>query len=184
MARSEWACCVWLITDTLVVDYSVPSRNATRRIAYCPPIAVSLFLLTVLVSYIASTLCGCGQLWPNVGMGWLGSGLHWDCNVIGDIAIISHRVHSSCMPNAILSLLIIPIIPSRQIYVAIDNPSVVSSVVWLTSSYLRQYVRAADDVSHNEYFHTNHRLRFSHLYQFRDGILVPEIFRYCSLWQG
>jgi len=47
-----------------------------------------------------------------------------------------------------LSFQIIHIIPSHQIYVAIDNPSLVPSVSCLTtSSYHWNYVRAADEVS-------------------------------------
>jgi len=68
---------------------------------------------------------------------------------MGDGAKISPRVSSTCMQNAILSLLIIHIIPSRQIYVAIDNPSLVPSVSCLTtSSYLWNYMSAAEYVSH------------------------------------
>src|SRR5882757_9963997 len=77
--------------------------------------------------------------------------VHWvhACiwNAMGDVAKISPRVPSTCVQNAILSLLIIHIIPSRQINVAIDNPSLVPSISCLTtSSYLWNYVRAADDV--------------------------------------
>jgi hypothetical protein len=54
-------------------------------------------------------------------------GLHWhpDCNVMGDAAQTSPYVPSTCAQYAIVSLIIIAIIPSRQIYVAIDNPSLV-----------------------------------------------------------
>jgi len=40
-------------------------------------------------------------------MGSLGTPLHWDCNAMGDAAKISPRVPSTCVQNAILSLLII-----------------------------------------------------------------------------
>jgi hypothetical protein len=84
-------------------------------------------------------------------MGSLGTRLDWDCNAMGDAAKTSPRVPSTCAQNAILSLPIIHIIRSRQIYVAIDNPLLVLSVFCLTtSSYLWNYVRAADDVSHAE----------------------------------
>jgi len=77
------------------------------------------------------------------------------CACIG-IAIISPHVPSICVENAILSLQIIHIIPSRQIYVAIDNPLLVASVSCLTTSrYLWNYVCAADDVSHTENLQSN-----------------------------
>jgi len=83
------------------------------------------------------------------------------------------------------SLLIIHIIPSRQIYVAIDNPSLVPSVSWLTSSsYLWNYLRAADNISHVENLQSNGCRCFSHLYKFRDGIQVTRVFRYCGEHQG
>ena len=53
---------------------------------------------------------------------------------MGDAAEISPHVPSTCVQNAILSLLIIHIIPSRLIYVAIDNSSLVQSVSCLTTS--------------------------------------------------
>jgi len=70
---------------------------------------------------------------------------------MGGAAKFSPRVPSTCMQNAILSLLIIHIIPSRQIYVAINNPSLVPSVSCLTtSSYLWNDTCGADNVSHAE----------------------------------
>jgi hypothetical protein len=108
-----------------------------------------------------------------------------DCKAMGDAAKISPRVPSTCAQNAILSLLIIHIIPSRQIYVAIDNPSLVPSVSCLsTSSYLWNYVRAADDVSHAENLQSNGCRCFSHLYKFRDRIQVTRVFRYCGERHG
>jgi hypothetical protein len=89
-------------------------------------------------------------------MGSLGTRMHLDCNAMGDVAKISPRVPSTCAQDAILSLLIIHIIPSRQIYVAIDNPSLVPSISCLgTSSYLWNYMRAADDVSDAETLQSN-----------------------------
>ena len=83
------------------------------------------------------------------------------------------------------SLLIIHIIPSRQIYVAIDNPSLVPSVYCLTSSsYLWNYVRAADNISHAENLQSNGCRCFSHLYKFRDRIQVTRVFRYRIERQG
>jgi hypothetical protein len=79
-----------------------------------------------------------------------------DCKAMGDAAKISPCVPSTCAQNAILSLLIIHIIPSHQMYVAINNPLLVPSVSWLsTSSYLWNYVRAADYVSHAENLQSN-----------------------------
>jgi len=128
---------------------------------------------------------GEGQLWPYLGMGALGTRLHWDCNAMGDAAKTTPRVPSTCAQNAILSLLIIHIIPSREIYVAIDNPSLVPSVSCLTtSSYLWNYVRAADDVSQAENLQRNSCRCCSHLYKFRDRIQVTRVFRYCGECQG
>jgi len=47
---------------------------------------------------------------------------------MGDAAKTSPRAPSSSAQNAILSLLIIHIIPSRQIYVAMDDPLLVPSI--------------------------------------------------------
>jgi len=111
----------------------------------------------------------------------LASGLQW----MGDIAKTSPRVPSTCAQNTILSLLIIHIIPTRQIYGAIDNPSLVPSVSCLTTrSYMWNYVCAADDVSHAENLQSNRCRCFSHLYKFRDRILVTRVFRYCGERQG
>jgi len=57
-----------------------------------------------------------------------------DCKAMGDAAKISPRDPSTCAQNAIHSLLNIHIIPSRQIYVTIDNPSLVLSVTCLSTS--------------------------------------------------
>jgi len=74
-----------------------------------------------------------------------------DCKAMSDAAKISPCIPSSWAHNAILSLLITHIIPSRQIYGAIDNPSRVPSVLSPTTrSYHWNYVRAADEVSHAE----------------------------------
>ena len=75
---------------------------------------------------------------------------------MGDAAKTTQRIPSTSASNAILSLLIIYIIPSRQMYVAIDNPSLVPFVFCLTtSSYLWNYVRAADDIAHAENLQSN-----------------------------
>ena len=80
MAASEWTRSVLAVRDTLVADYFTPGVNTTHRAAYRPSIAVSPFLLALSVSYCKQTLWCCGQLWPYVGMGSLGTPLHWDCN--------------------------------------------------------------------------------------------------------
>jgi len=98
---------------------------------------------------------------------------------------MSPRVPSTCAQNAILSLLIIHIIPSCQIYVAIENPLLVPSISCLTtSSYLWNYVRAADNVSNAENLESNGCRCVSHLYKFRDRIQVTRVFRYCGERQG
>jgi len=51
---------------------------------------------------------------------------------MGDIAKISPHIPFTCTQNAFLSLLNIHIIPRHQIYVAIDNPSLVPSITCLT----------------------------------------------------
>jgi hypothetical protein len=88
------------------------------------------------------------------------------CKAMGDAAKISACVPSTCAQNAILSVLIIHIMPSCQIYVAIDNPSLVLSVSCLNSSYLWNYVRAADNISHAENLPRNSCWCFFHLYKF------------------
>ena len=51
---------------------------------------------------------------------------------MGDATKTSPCVPSTSVHNAILSLLFIHIIPSRRIYLAIDNPSLLRSVYCLT----------------------------------------------------
>jgi hypothetical protein len=100
---------------------------------------------------------------------------------MGDVAKISPRVPSTCAQDAFLSVLNIHIIPSRQINVASDAPSLIPSVSCLTtSSYLGKYEYAADDVSNAENLRSNGCRCFSHLYQFRDRIQVTQVFRYCG----
>jgi len=118
-------------------------------------------------------------------MGLLGTRLHRDHNAMGDVAKISPHVPSTCAQNVIVSLLIIHIIPSRQIYVAIDNSSLVPSVSCLTSSsYLWNYVRPATNVSHAENLQINNCQCFSHLNKFQDGIQVTSVSSYCGERQG
>jgi len=101
MAPSEWTRSVRAVRVTPVADYSAPSVNTTRRIAYRPPTAVSPFLLALSVSYIKQTLWHSGQLWPYIGMGSLGTRLHWDCNATGDAAKISSRVPSTLSSRSV-----------------------------------------------------------------------------------
>jgi hypothetical protein len=97
---------------------------------------------------------------------------------MGDFAKISPHVCSTGAQNEILSVLIIHIVPSRQMYVANDNPSLVLSVSWLTTiSYLWNFVHATDDVSHAENLKRNSWRCLSPLYKFRDRIQVSQVFR-------
>jgi len=80
MAASEWTCSVRDVRDTPVAIYSTPGVNTTRCVVYCPPIAISPFLLALSVCYIKQTFWRCGQLWPYVRMGSLGIRMHRDCN--------------------------------------------------------------------------------------------------------
>ena len=107
MTPSEWMRSVRAVRNTPVADYCAPGVNSTRPVPYRPLIAVSPFLLVLLVSYFNRSLWRCGQLLRYIGMGSLGTRLHRDCNVMGDTAKISPRVPSTCAQNAILSLLII-----------------------------------------------------------------------------
>jgi len=185
MAPSEWTLSIGAVGDIPVAAYSAPGANTMRRNAYCPPIAVSLCLLALSVFYCKRTLWDCGQLWPYVGMGSLGTGLHRDCNAMGGAAKTSPCVRSTCAQNAILSVLIMHIIPNRQIYVAIDNPSLIPSISCLnTSRYLWNHVCAADNATHAENLQSNGYQCVSHLYKFRDGIQVIRSFRYCGARQG
>jgi len=101
MAPSEWTRSVRAVRDTPVAVYSVPGVKTMRRVTYRPPIAVSPFLLALSVSYFKQTLWRCGQLWPYVGMGSLGTHLHRDCNAMGDAVKISPRVRSTLSSRSI-----------------------------------------------------------------------------------
>ena len=185
MAPSEWMRSVRAVRDTSVADYPTPGVNSTPRVPDHPLIAISPFLLVRSVSYIKWSLRRCGQLWPSVRMGSLGTRLHRDCNAMGDAAKISPRVPSTCTQNAILFLLIIHIIWGRQIYVAIDSPSLIPSVSCLTtSSYLWNDMSTANNISHTENLQSNGWLYFSQFYKIRNGIQVTRVFRYCGEHQG
>ena len=111
--------------------------------------------------------------------------LHRDCNAISNAVNISPCVPSTCAQNPIPSLFIIHIVPSCQIYVAIDNPSLIPSLNWVTTGiYLWNYVCAADNISNCENLESNGFWCFSHLYKFRDGIEVTRVFRYCGKHEG
>jgi hypothetical protein len=143
--------------------YSAPVIYTMRRVVYLPLITVPLFRPVLSVSYFKWSLWRCGQLWQYVGIGTLGTHLHRDCNAMGDTAKISPPVPSTCVQNAILSLLIIQIIPSHQINIAIDNPSLVPSITCLsTGTYLWNQVPAANNISHAENFQSNRCRCFSH----------------------
>jgi hypothetical protein len=108
-------------------------------------------------------------------MSSLGTGFNRDRNAMGETAKTTPHVPSTSAQNAILSLLIIHIIPSCQIYVAIDNPSLVPSISCLTtSSYLWNYLRAADNVSHAENLQSNSCQCFLTCTNFEMGSQLPE----------
>jgi len=66
---------------------------------------------------------------------------------MGDAAKTTPCDPSASTHNAIHCLVIIHIIPSRQIYVAIDKPSLVPSISCHSdSNYSLNYVLAADDL--------------------------------------
>jgi hypothetical protein len=76
------------------------------------------------------------------------------------------------------SLLIIHIVPSRQIYGAIDNASLVPSVSCLTTMrYLWNTVRAADNISHAENLQSNGCQCFLTCTNFETGSKLPEFSR-------
>jgi hypothetical protein len=171
MASLEWTRSVRAGRDAPVADYSAPSLITMCRVADRPPIAVSPDLLALTVSYFARTLWLSGKLWPYTGMGSLVTRLHQNCNMMGDVATISSCVSSTYAQNAIHCILIRHIIPSHQIYVGIDNPSLILSVCCLTTcSYLWNYVHAADGVSHADKVPSNSGGCVSHWFKFPDRI--------------
>jgi hypothetical protein len=165
MAVSVCTCSIRAVRNPLMAEYSAPSVNTTCHIAYRALIAVSCFLFALSVFYFKRTCWRCGQLWPYVRMGSLGTHWKWYCNAMCDAAKITPCVPNTCAQNAIFSLLIRHIIRSRQIHVAIDNPSLVPSITRLTSSSnFWNYLCVADDVSHTESLQSNSCWGFSHLY--------------------
>ena len=185
MAASEWTRSGLAVRATPEADYSAASMTLTGHIALRPLIAVPPVLHAVSVSDFRRTIWCCGQPWPCVGMGSLGTRLHRDGTAMGYSAIISPCVPCTYAQNAIPSLLLIPIISSRQIYVAIDNPMLVPSITSRTTGgNLCNYMHAADDVSHTENLQSNGCLCYSHLFKFWDNIHVTQVFRYCRPRQG
>jgi len=118
-------------------------------------------------------------------MGSLGTLSLRDCNAMGDAGNISPRFRSICAQNAILPIPITHIMPSRQIYVAIENPSLVPSITYLTTiSYLWNYMRAADNISHTENLQSNCCRCCCHLYKIPHRIQVTWVSRYRCELQG
>lgn len=64
------------LMDTPVADFSAPRVNATRRVAYRPPIAISPFHLALSVFSCKQRLWHWCELWPYVRMRSLGTRLH------------------------------------------------------------------------------------------------------------
>jgi len=95
MAQSGWRRSVRAGRDTPVADYSPPGIKTIRRVTYRTAIADSPCPLALSVSYFKQALWRCGQLWTYVGMGSLGTQLHWDCNAMGDAAKISPHFPST-----------------------------------------------------------------------------------------
>ena len=105
--------------------------------------------------------------------------------MIGTTVNISPGLPSTCAQNSILSLLIIHIIPSCQIYVAIDNPffDASSSCATTCSNFLND-VRAVDNMSHDDRFQRSGGQCISHLYKIRNEIQVTLVLGYCGERQG
>ena len=185
MALSGSTRSIRAMRDIPLAAYSAPGVITTRCVPYRPQISVWLFLLVVSASYYTWTLWQWSQLWPNIRMGSMGTHLHRDFNTIGDAEKTSPHNPSTRAPNAILALDVIHIIPCRQIHVAIDNPSFIPSISCLTtSSYLCNYVRAADNISHAVSLQSNGCQCVSHWHKFRDRSQVTRVFRYCDQCQS
>jgi len=56
MAESEWTHSIRAVRDNPVAAYSAPDVNTTHPVAYHPPIAVSPFLLALLIPILEQTL--------------------------------------------------------------------------------------------------------------------------------
>jgi len=98
---------------------------------------------------------------------------------MGDAAKTSPRIFSTCTHNSNLSLQNTHITPSQQIYGAIHNPSLVPSIAcFTTSSNLRNYVLAADNVTYTDKLENSGYHCYSYLYKFQDGIQVTQVSMY------
>jgi len=164
MVPAEWNRPIRAVRNTLVAVYSAPGINTMRHVAYHPPITVSPILHVLPVSYCNQLLWRCGQLWPYIRIGLLGMRMYCNCNVIGNAAKMTARIPFICAPNVILFLVTEHIIPGCQIYVAVENPSLVlSDSCRTTCSYHWNSVRTDDIISHAENLKSNSCWCFSHL---------------------
>jgi len=181
MVISEWTRSIKAVRELPVAENTTPGVNTTRCVAFFPLIAVSPFAFTISVTHFEWQLWCCGHLGLYVGMGSFDTHVHWHSNATGDAVNISPCIPSACLQNGVLSLQIIHMIPTRQIYVAIDNPSLVLSISCLTnSSYLWNWVCTANNVSHTEMIQTKHCRCLSHLYKFRGGIKLTWVYMFCG----
>jgi len=189
-AKKDSVCAEWLCQSgcTPLEPSETPRWRITPHRVSIPRVALHIPLQSLF--HRLFSLCQSPILKEHSGVGanceHTSEWVHWvharSWIAMGDAAKISPHVPSTCAQNAILSLLIIHIIPSRQIYV---NPLLVASISGLTiSSYFLNYVRATDDVSHAESLQRNGCQCFSHLYKFRDEIQVTRVFRYCGECQS
>jgi hypothetical protein len=118
-------------------------------------------------------------------MGPLDTMFHRDCIAMGEYAKISALVTSIFAQIEILSLLIIHIDRSGQIYVTIDYTSLCLWVSCLTcGSYLWNQMGAVDNVSHADNIQSKGCQFFSHLNKIPEAIQVTRVFRYCCDCQG
>jgi hypothetical protein len=102
--------------------------------------------------------------------------LHRQRIAMGDAAQTSPRARSTCANNAILCLLLVHVIPRRQIYVASDNPSLIPSISCLkTSCYLWNSMHAADHGFHAETFEKTTAGAFVTCTKFEAGRQLPEL---------
>jgi hypothetical protein len=163
-------------------------RQSLQRHLFSIP-RITLHIALQLLFHQFFSLCRSPILNKHSGIGancdHMSEWVHWvpACiwNAMGDVAKISPCVPSTCAQNAILSAPIIQKFPSRQIYVAINNRSLVLSISCLTTnSYLWNSVHAADAVSDAENLQSNGCRCMSQLYKFRHGIQVTRVFSYCG----
>ena len=89
MAVPEWMWSGPAFGDTPGAHDFTPGSNSRCQAACTLLIAVSPFVLHLSVSNFKNRIWHCGQLWPYIGIGSLGTSLHWDCNAMGYKAKIS-----------------------------------------------------------------------------------------------